>query len=140
MITRRSLLRDTAALASVAAIAKPGTAFAAEPAGRLKQSACRWCYNKISLDDLCQAAQRIGLRGIDLIDAPDWPTAKKYSLVPAMVQGKCRIPDGFNRLENHDKLIGDLQELITLVAAEGFPNVIAFSGNRKGMPDSEGTG
>jgi hydroxypyruvate isomerase len=134
MITRRSLLRNAAA----AAVAAPLAAAAVEGSGRLKQSACRWCYSKISLDDLCQAAQRIGLKGIDLVNAPEWPTIKKYGLVPSMVGGNAKIPDGFNRLENHEKLVSDLQELITLVAANGLPNVIAFSGNRRGMPDGEG--
>ncbi len=134
MITRRSLLRNSAATA----LAAPLAAAAAETSGRLKQSVCRWCYSKTSLDDLCQAAQHIGLKGIDLVNAPDWPTVTKYGLVPSMVQGNARIPDGFNRLENHDKLVSDLQELITLVAANKLPNVIAFSGNRKGMPDAEG--
>ena len=104
----------------------------------MKQSVCRWTYSKFSLDELCQNAQRIGLKGIDLVNAPDWPTVKKYGLVPSMVGGKAKIPDGFNRLENHDMLVNDLQELITQVAAERLPNVIAFSGNRKGMPDGEG--
>ena len=80
----------------------------------------------------------MGLKGIDLVNAPDWPTVKKYGLVPSMIGGVAKIPDGFNRLENHEKLVSDLQELITLVAANGYPNVIAFSGNRKGMPDGEG--
>jgi len=111
---------------------------AADGGGRLKQSVCRWTYNKFSLDELCQHAQRIGLKGIDLVNAPDWPTVKKYGLVPSMVQGNAKIPDGFNRLENHDKLVSDLQELLTQAAAAGLPNVIAFSGNRKGMPDGEG--
>src|SRR4051812_21347507 len=137
MITHRSLLRHTAAVAIAAPIVAPMSAVAS-PGGRLKQSVCRWCYSKTSLDDLCQNAQRIGLKGIDLVNAPDWPTVKKYGLVPSMVQGNGRIPDGFNRLENHDKLISDLQELITLVADAKAPNVIAFSGNRKGMPDGEG--
>jgi len=137
MITRRSLLRHTAAAVVAAPVIAPMAAVAA-PGGRLKQSVCRWCYSKTSLDDLCQNAQRIGLKGIDLVNAPDWPTVKKYGLVPSMVQGNGRIPDGFNRLENHDKLISDLQELITLVADAKAPNVIAFSGNRKGMPDGEG--
>jgi hydroxypyruvate isomerase len=132
MITRRSLICSTALAAA------PFAAAAADGGGRLKQSACRWCYGKISLDDLCRNAQRIGLKGIDLINAPDWPTAKKYGLVPSMVGGNAKIPDGFNRLENHEKLIGDLKELITQVAEAGLPNVIAFSGNRKGMPDGEG--
>jgi hydroxypyruvate isomerase len=134
MISRRSLIRKSATVA----LAAPLAAAAADSGGRLKQSVCRWCYSKISLDDLCQAAQRIGLKGIDLVNAPDWPTVKKYGLVPSMIQGNGKIPDGFNRLENHDKLVSDLKELITLVAENGYPNVIAFSGNRKGMPDGEG--
>ncbi len=140
MITRRSLIRNSAAgsLAASGLLTTPASAADSSGGGRLKQSVCRWTYSKYSLDDLCQAAQRIGLKGIDLVQAPDWPTVKKYGLVPSMVQGNGKIPDGFNRLENHDKLIGDLQELITLVASNGLPNVICFSGNRKGMPDGEG--
>ena len=142
MITRRKLLRTTAAAAAAAPVAAsllaPTPSQGAEGGGRLKQSACRWCYSKMSLDELCKNAQRIGLKGIDLVNAPDWPTVKKYGLVPAMIQGNGRIPDGFNRLENHEKLLSDLKELITQVSAEGYPNVIAFSGNRKGMPDGEG--
>src|SRR5689334_10920926 len=137
MIPRRTLLRNTAAAAVAApAVVAPMAAAAGE--GRLKQAVCRWCYNKLSLDELCQHAQRIGLKGIDLVNAPDWPTVKKYGLVPSMVQANAKIPDGFNRLENHDKLVSDLQELLTQAAAAGLPNVIAFSGNRRGMPDGEG--
>src|ERR1700693_149422 len=113
MITRRTLLRHTAAAAVAAPLVAPMSA--AVGGGRLKQSVCRWCYSKISLDDLCQNAQRIGLKGIDLINAPDWPTAKKYGLVPSMVGGVAKIPDGFNRLDNHEKLLSDLKELITQV-------------------------
>src|SRR5690349_19968779 len=102
MITRRSLVRNIAAAASVPVVA-PMASLAAEGGGRLKQSVCRWTYNKFSLDELCQHAQRIGLKGIDLVNAPDWPTVKKYGLVPSMVQANAKIPDGFNRLENHDK-------------------------------------
>jgi len=140
MITRRSILRNSAAAVLAAPALTQQAASAAESSGggRLKQSVCRWTYSKFSLDELCQNAKRIGLKGIDLVNAPDWPTVKKYGLVPSMVGGKAKIPDGFNRLENHDVLVNDLQELITQVAAEGLPNVIAFSGNRKGMPDGEG--
>jgi hydroxypyruvate isomerase len=140
MITRRSILRNSAAAALAAPALTQQAVRAAESSGggRLKQSVCRWTYSKFSLDELCQNAKRIGLKGIDLVNAPDWPTVKKYGLMPSMVGGKAKIPDGFNRLENHDVLVNDLQELITQVAAEGLPNVIAFSGNRKGMPDGEG--
>jgi len=137
MMTRRTLLRNSAAAAVAAPFSVAPLAAAAE-GGRLKQAVCRWCYSKMSLDDLCKNAQRIGLKGIDLVNAPDWPTVKKYGLIPSMIQGKGKIPDGFNRLENHERLVNDLKELITLVAQEGYPNVITFSGNRAGMPDGEG--
>ena len=134
MITRRSLLRNSAAVA----LAAPPAAAAVEGSGRLKQSACRWCYSKISLDDLCQAARRIGLKGIDLVSYTDWPTVQKYGLTPSMTPGAGNIPDCWNRLDNHEKLVHDMEENIPRAAAAGVPNVITFSGNRKGMPDGEG--
>src|SRR5207245_4754847 len=36
-------------------------------AGRLKQSACRWPYRAIPLPDLCRAAAKMGLAGIELL-------------------------------------------------------------------------
>ena len=65
MITRRTLLRNTAAAAVAAPVLVPMAAQAAPGGGRLKQSACKWCYPKMTLDELCQNAQRIGLKGID---------------------------------------------------------------------------
>jgi hydroxypyruvate isomerase len=48
------------------------------------------------------------------------------------------IPDALNRKENHDRIEKGLREAIDLAAAGGCPNVITFSGNRRGMPDEEG--
>src|SRR5262245_50657566 len=62
--------------------------------GRLKQSACRWCYRNIPLDELAKAAAAIGLKGIDLLNDPnDWPIVKKHGLVPTMTAGAGTIPD-----------------------------------------------
>lgn len=110
----------------------------AAPAGRLKQSAARWCYSKIAMDDLCRQAAEIGLSGIDLVDEKDWPIVQKYGLVPAMVSGAGTIPVAWNRKENHEKLEKDMRENIAKAAAAKLPNVITFSGNRKGLPDDEG--
>lgn len=112
---------------------------AQEPAkGRLKQSAARWCYSKISLDDLCRQGAEMGLQGIDLVEPPDWPTIRKYGLVPTVTQGKAKIPDGWNRKESHDRLEAEIKERIAGAAEAKVPNVITFSGNRAGMPDDEG--
>ena len=110
----------------------------AAPAGRLKQSAARWCYSRIPLDDLCRQGAEMGLSGIDLVEPEEWPTLRKYGLVPAMTQGKATIPNGFNRKENHDHLAKELEDRIKLAAEAKVPNVIAFSGNRRGLADDEG--
>lgn len=129
-MTRRTLFAASAAL--------PATPLHAASTGRIKQSVSRWTYAKVSLDDLCKEAVRIGLKGIDLVDAKDWPTIQKYGLVPSMTPGAGTIPDGYNRLENHAKLESDMREHIARAAEAHVPNVITFSGNRKGMPDAEG--
>jgi len=131
-MTRRSVFHAAAAGALAASPAAPALK------ARLKQSVSRWCYGKMSLDDLCQAAQRIGLKGIDLVPSTDWPTVQKYGLVPSMTPGAGTIPDGLNRTENHAGLEREFRENIARAKAAGVPNVITFSGNRRGQADAEG--
>jgi len=131
-MTRRSLLR-----VSTAALAARGLVSAAPAAGRLKQSAARWCYGKMSLEDLCSNAARIGLKGIDLVNHDEWPVLAKYGLTPAMTPGAGTIPIAWNRKENHDRLEKEMRENIGFAAKSNVPNVITFSGNRKGMADQE---
>ncbi|HEV3196513.1 MAG TPA: sugar phosphate isomerase/epimerase family protein [Bryobacteraceae bacterium] len=133
-MTRRSALMMTTGLA----LAASNRSVSAATAGRLKQSVARWCYSKIALDDLCRQAADMGLSGVDLVGPDDWPTLRKYGLVPAMMPGKATIPNGFNRKENHDRLEKELQETIKVAAEAKTPNVIAFSGNRRGLSDEEG--
>lgn len=131
-VTRRHALQAAASLALATQLrAAPGSA------GRLKQSAARWCYAKIPLDDLCRQAAEMGLSGIDLVDQEDWPTLKKYGLVPAMIPGTKHMPTGWNRRENHDRLEKEVGDLIQVAAAKA-PNVITMSGNRAGLSDEEG--
>jgi hydroxypyruvate isomerase len=69
----------------------------------------------------------------------DFPTLKKHDLVCAMVSGvPGGIPDGFNRLENHDKLVDYFERTAPVVANHGFLNIICFSGNRLGLDDEKG--
>ena len=106
--------------------------------GRLKQSVSRWCYQKIPLDDLCDAAKSIGYRSVELLDPNDWAAPKKHGLVCAMSNGFGTIPVGFNRKDNHDKLVADAERMIPMAAAAGVPNIVCFSGNRGGLSDGEG--
>src|SRR5215467_4179768 len=109
--------------------------------GRLKQAVTRGVFARnMSLDDCCREAARLGCKGFDLIGPADWPTLKKYGLVPSMYPSGPggSIPDALNRRENHDKIEKSLRAAINEAAANGVPNVITFSGNRKGMDDREG--
>jgi hydroxypyruvate isomerase len=113
---------------------------ASAKASTIKQSVCRWCFNDMPLDDLAANAKRIGLHSVELIGPADFETIKKHGLMCAMVSqaGPGGIPKGWNRVDNHSWLIPAYEERITQVAAEKWPNIICFSGNRDGLGDQEG--
>ena len=48
------------------------------------------------------------------------------------------IADAMNRPENHAAIEAGFRKNIPLAAKAGVPNVITFSGNRRGMSDEEG--
>jgi hydroxypyruvate isomerase len=105
--------------------------------GNIKQSVCRWCYSSVPLDKLAAEAARIGYKSVELLMPEDFKTVKPFGLTCAMV--RCAsIADGLNRKENHDRIEQELRKHIDFAAAEGIPNVICMSGNRRGMPDDEG--
>jgi hydroxypyruvate isomerase len=107
--------------------------------GRINQSVCRWCYGKVSLEDLCKAAKAMGIKSVELLEAQDFPVLKQYELACAMVSGvPGGIANGLNRLENHDKIVRFFENAIPVVANAGHPSIICFSGNRAGMDDEKG--
>jgi hydroxypyruvate isomerase len=146
-ISRRSAIGKVAGSAAALSLAASFTQrlSAADDAGGTKlkgninHSACRWCYGKYSLDDLCKAGKEMGLKSIDLLGVNDFAVVKKYDLVCAMVEGvPGGIGSGFNRLENHDKIVAYFEETMPKVAEAGFPNMICFSGNRNKMDNEQG--
>jgi hydroxypyruvate isomerase len=107
--------------------------------GRVNHSVCKWCYPKVSLEDLCAAGKAMGLGSVELIEVKDFETLKKHGLICAMVSGvPGGITQGLNRLENHDKIVAFYEEVAPKVAAAGCRNIICFSGNRQGMSDEQG--
>ncbi|MCC9168189.1 hydroxypyruvate isomerase family protein [Pontibacter harenae] len=107
--------------------------------GKINHSVCRWCYEKVSLEDLCKAANDIGLQSIELVGPEEWPTLKKYGLTSALPWGAgMGIQKGFNDPQYHNALVKSYEEVIPLVAKAGFNQIICFSGNRNGMDDEKG--
>jgi hydroxypyruvate isomerase len=143
-ITRRDLLSRAAAAGAVAAVTPGFAAEQAEKTGRavtrsrLKQSVCRWCYQKIPLREFCKSVADLGLPAIDLLTPEEWPVAKEFGLVTSMGSGLGgTIPDGLNDPANHEAIVRSLEAGIPLAAKAGVPNVITFFGNRKGRADTE---
>ncbi len=140
-MTRRTFLP---ACASVPALGRSllGQNPAPPRKGRLKQSVTKGVFRgrDMSLDDMCREAARAGIYGFDLIAPPDWPTLKKYGLVPTMCPSPYggTIKDGIDNKANHERLAESIGEAIDLAAVAGCPNVITLAGSRHGMSDEEG--
>lgn len=149
-LTRRSVLKNIAGSAAFlsTAIALPSAARAEilkeewkdlKLKGNVNHSACKWCYPKISLDDLCKAAKDMGMASIELVGPEEWPTLKKYGLTCAMPWGAHKsLTRGFNDLTYHDELIALYEDVIPKASSAGLDKLICFSGNRNGMSDEQG--
>ncbi|MEJ7606613.1 MAG: TIM barrel protein [Bryobacteraceae bacterium] len=107
--------------------------------GRLKQALCGGVFPKgMPLDDRCKLAAGLGVYGLDLVGPRDFPTLKKYGLIPTMVPGGGTIAEGINKVEYHARYETAVHQLIDQCALAGAPNLIGLSGTRKGQPIEKG--
>ena len=111
---------------------------------KFKHSVCHWCFGKIPLDKFCTEVKKMGIESVEILFEDAWATAKKHGLECAMGRIRPRnkigtIPNNFNRTENHDTLYEIYKDCIPKAKEAGnVPQLIAFSGNRKGMDDLTG--
>ena len=133
---RRDFLPAVALARAAAQTGEPGTA-----RGRLKQCVTSGVFGRgMSFEETCRLAAEAGCVGYDLRGPADWPTLRKYNLIPTMYPPGPggTIADALNRKENHARLEKAMHAAIDESAAAGVPNIITFSGNRRGMADAEG--
>ena len=78
--SRRSALTKIASgavlTAASATFSRPLLAAEAETGpmkGRINHSVCKWCYSKVSLEDLCAAGKTMGLQSVELLTIDDFP-------------------------------------------------------------------
>ncbi|HKG68523.1 MAG TPA: hypothetical protein VKA92_06610, partial [Segetibacter sp.] len=144
--TRREVFKNIM-LGSAAFAAAPGASVAAFNKtenkdmlkGNIKHSVCRWTYDFLTLDELCQTVKDIGFAAIDLIGPKDWDTLKKHGIYSSMCNGaEISLTEGWNDKQYHPTLVKNYTEYIDLVSKAGYKNLICFSGNRKGMDDQKG--
>src|ERR1700757_5075727 len=140
--SRRDVLKTALTGATMAALPSAAWPQSDKPIarkGNIRQSVSRWCYQKIPLEQLCEYSAHIGLKAVDLLEVSEWEVPKRYGLICSMgYAGGGTIPKALNRVENHAAIEENFRKNIPLAAKAGVPNVITFSGNRKGMSDEEG--
>ena len=105
--------------------------------GRIKQGLWKTTFGedtKLSFDDMCREAARLGAYGFDLIDPAEWPTLRKYGLQPLLAgAGPVTFDNGIIHAEAHDDLEKALRPYIDTVAAAGVRTIITIGGKRRGM-------
>ncbi len=137
-ISRRDALGLAAGAALLGPLGAPRAEASTREPGRLNHSVCRWCYGGISLEDLCKQAKAMGIASVELLSENEWATARANGMQCAIANGPGGITDGWNTVANHDRLVQGAERLLPFVAEAGIPQMIVFSGNRRGMSDSEG--
>ena len=104
--------------------------------GNIRQSVSKWCFGKIPYEEFCGICARMGMVGIDLVMPEDWKTVADHGMIVTMGSlPDVTIETGFNRVENHDKLVAVYEKYIPMAADLKVPNVICMSGNRAGLDD-----
>ena len=151
MISRRSLLKTLAL--GTASVTLSGTLLAQrrnavpptadsvealEVKGDIRQSVSKWTFGNIPMDEFCKICKKFGMVGVDLVNENEWHIVNQNDMIVTMGWGPDSIGFGFNRLEHHDRLVERFSRLIPVAAEKKVPNLICFSGERKGMSDEEG--
>ncbi|WP_231463352.1 hydroxypyruvate isomerase family protein [Pedobacter sp. Leaf132] len=141
----KNILAGTAAIgvsSSISALALEKSDFMKQDSklkGNINHAVCRWCFSSLDVETLCVEAKKLGITGIDLVGPADWPILKKHGLTSSMCNGaEINLVDGFNDKKFQDQLVKNYTEMIPLVAAAGYKNLICFSGNRRGKDDETG--
>lgn len=141
MANRRSFLTGTAA-AGAASLGTFSSAAQEDPNwkiknGRIRQSVVHWCFNPMSVEELAKAAAGMGLQSVELVGPEHWPVLRRYNLTCA-IAGSHGFAKGFAHLEEHEECLEKLRRSIDASAEFGCPNVITFSGFRRGISTGEG--
>lgn len=125
-----SALAGTAGLAASPALAQVKK-------GRIKQGL--WKVNfgadaKLSFDQECQIAARLGAKGFDVIPDKDWPTLRKYGLDPLMVgPGKTDYLGGLIHPEIFDATFKGIVDQAELCSRNNVKRIGLSAGQRRGM-------
>lgn len=136
-MTRKDFLVSAAAMPAV--LSAQSTEQKVQRKNRIKQGVCGGVFGRnMPFEERAKQAARLGAHCYDLTQPDQWPILKKYGLVPNMTAGGGKLTDACNDKTLHDAIRAQFKENLPRAKKEGIPNVITFSGNRRGKSDEEG--
>jgi hydroxypyruvate isomerase len=104
-----------------------------------KGSVAWWCFARaLEPQALVERTVRSGYSGIELAPREEWSRIADAGLTIAAHGGHASIAEGLNRREHHDRIEGEILANLELAKEWGIPNLICFSGERRGLADDEG--
>ncbi len=136
-MNRRQLLKGLCVAGSTVGIKAPAGDSSVDykaHSKRIKQSVVPWCFRPMGLEELASNAAKMGIQSVELIVPDQFATVLKHGLTCAIVSGH-GFSKGFAQAGQHAECLQILRERIDAAAAAGFPNVITFSGFRRGLTD-----
>lgn len=105
----------------------------------IRHSVCRWCYDNIPLEELCDRVKDIGIHSIELLHPEEWALVQARGLECAVgYANDWGLTKGFNNPDLHGALRKQYEKAVSLASRDGIGQIIAFPGNRNGIDDEEG--
>jgi hydroxypyruvate isomerase len=107
--------------------------------GRIKQSIVHWCYEPAwpILDHMCEAAVKLGIPSIELVDPEQWPTLQKHGLTCAIAPSHGFVT-GYNNPSEWAECNELLKKRVDQCAEFGVKSLITFTGMANGISPEEG--
>ncbi|RYG69408.1 xylose isomerase [bacterium] len=102
-----------------------------------KQAVARWALGKVPVEGF-KAIYELGVTGVEMPSPDEYDAFKEMGFSIVSIVGHKAIPSGFNRLENHSRIVDELGVSLETAKKYDIPNLIVFSGNREGISDEEG--
>ena len=106
---------------------------------KLKLSAPDWCFfrKEFKPEEYYRKLREIGYSAVEMAPPERWEALRGAGLELINI-GAPGMETGLNNPDNHSSLIPEILNTINLASDNGIPQVIIFSGNRRGIADSAG--
>lgn len=107
---------------------------------KIRQSACVGCFTRegVTAETVIREAKRIGYAAVESVGEEHWGLARELALPVTMLCGHWPLDKGCVHVEDRAEIDPSIRGSIDKAAENGIPNVLLFSGNRRGISDEQG--